>query len=66
MVRRLRPKSTVAELQGPGENGSIHRKNGTDCVGANAKKKKKRMDVDTSSCLHVSPDHTTAKSCCDS
>ena len=32
---------TLRLLPGPGENDSFHLKNGTDCVGANAKKKKK-------------------------
>ena len=30
-------------LPGPGENDSFHLKNGTDCVGANAKKKKEEV-----------------------
>ena len=36
---------TLRLLQGPGENDSFHLKNGTDCVCANAKKKKKTYDI---------------------
>ena len=39
---------TLRLLPGPGENDSFYLKNGTDCVGANAKKKKKKT---TERCL---------------
>ena len=39
--RRDTGDQTLRLLPGPGENDSFHLKNGTDCVGANAKKKKK-------------------------